>query len=169
MLFAGGINGLILPVRGMVEGLSPISPGLLADLSSLLLAPRERMLNLILAALLGEPVYAMYPVIMPHANHHAAPGTAIQISGGLLLRFGIGPIIGPGVAGWAIAAIGIRALFVITACTPGMAIVYTLWRITKCAAVAEAAITRQKGAPRGTRLFNQTDRPGYFTVMRPSV
>ena len=31
LLFAGGINGLILPVRGQAEGFSAISPGLLGS------------------------------------------------------------------------------------------------------------------------------------------
>ena len=94
-------------------------------------------MNLALAALLGGAIYAMYPVIVAHANDHAEPGTAIQISGGLLLAYGIGSIIGPTVAGWAMAEIGIRALFMTTAISHGMVIFYTLWRISKRVAVAE--------------------------------
>ena len=93
-------------------------------------------MNLILAALLGGAIFAMYPVIVAHANDHAAPGTAIQVSGGLLLTFGIGSILGPTVAGWAMSAVGDSALFMVTACSHGMVILFTLWRISRREAVA---------------------------------
>jgi MFS family permease len=105
------------------------SLALIADLAFITFAPEGRALNLALAALLGGSIYAMYPVIVAHANDHAAPGTAIQISGGLLLTYGIGSIIGPTVAGWAMSEIGIRALFVVTSFAHAMVILYTLWRI----------------------------------------
>lgn len=37
---------------------------------------------LLLAGLFGSTVYAMYPVIVAHANDHADTGSAIQVSGG---------------------------------------------------------------------------------------
>lgn len=110
---------------------------LIADLAFILLAPEGRMLNLALAALLGGSIFAMYPVIVAHANDHAEPGSAIQISGGLLLTYGIGSIVGPTVAGWAMAEIGLRALFAVTSCSHVMVILYTLWRMTKRQAVSE--------------------------------
>lgn len=122
--------------RKVLVGVAALA--LVADLGFILLAPQGRMMNLTLAALLGGSIYAMYPVIVAHANDHAEPGTAIQISGGLLLTFGIGSIIGPTVAGLAMAEIGIRALFMTTAVSHGVVILYTLWRISKREAVAEA-------------------------------
>ncbi|MEW9920837.1 MFS transporter [Marimonas sp. MJW-29] len=108
---------------------------LVADLAFILLAPEGTTLNYVLAALLGGSIYAMYPVIVAHANDHAEPGTAIQISGGLLLTFGIGSILGPTVAGWAMSEIGIRALFVVTSSAHGVLILYTIWRISRRVAV----------------------------------
>jgi hypothetical protein len=49
--------------------------------------------------LFGAAIFAMYPVIVAHANDHAPPGTSIQVSGGLLMVYGLGSIIGPLVAG----------------------------------------------------------------------
>jgi MFS family permease len=121
--------------RKVLVGVAALA--LLADLGFILLAPEGRAMNLALAALLGGAIYAMYPVIVAHANDHAEPGTAIQISGGLLLAYGVGSIIGPTVAGWAMAEVGIRALFMTTAISHGMVIFYTLWRISKRVAVAE--------------------------------
>lgn len=121
--------------RKVLLGIAALA--LLADLAFILLAPEGRTLNLALAALLGGSIYAMYPVIVAHANDHAEPGTAIQISGGLLLTFGIGSIIGPTVAGWAMSEVGIRALFYVTSAAHGIVILYTLWRISRREAVAE--------------------------------
>ncbi|MFC6639092.1 MFS transporter [Sulfitobacter sediminilitoris] len=121
--------------RKVLLGIAALA--LLADLAFILLAPEGRTLNLALAALLGGSIYAMYPVIVAHANDHAEPGTAIQISGGLLLTFGVGSIIGPTVAGWAMSEVGIRALFYVTSAAHGFVILYTLWRISRREAVAD--------------------------------
>lgn len=119
--------------RKVLVGVAALA--LVADLAFILLAPEGRWLNFTLAALLGGSIYAMYPVIVAHANDHAEPGTAIQISGGLLLTFGIGSILGPTIAGWAMEDIGIRALFVVTSASHGVVILYTLWRISRRQAV----------------------------------
>jgi MFS family permease len=72
---------------------------LAADLAFLLLLPEGRTLNLVLVGIFGAAIFAMYPVILAHANDHAPPGTSIQVSGGLLMVYGLGSIIGPLVAG----------------------------------------------------------------------
>jgi len=143
--------------RKVLVGVAALA--LVADLGFILLAPQGRMMNLTLAALLGGSIYAMYPVIVAHANDHAEPGTAIQISGGLLLTFGIGSIIGPTVAGLAMAEVGIRALFLITAVSHGMVILYTLWRISKREAVAEADKTSFQPINAGRTSSLQTVEP----------
>jgi MFS family permease len=66
-------------------------------------------------AVFGAAVFAMYPVIVAHANDHAAEGSFIQISGGLLMIYGIGSIIGPTVAGLLMASFGPESLFMTTA------------------------------------------------------
>jgi MFS family permease len=129
---------------------------LIADLAFILLAPEGRIINLILAALLGGSIYAMYPVIVAHANDHAEPGTAIQISGGLLLTYGMGSIIGPLVAGFAMSGIGIRALFLVTSCSHFMVIGYTIWRIRKRDSVADAEKSNFQPATAGRTSTLQT-------------
>tara|TARA_R110002072_G_scaffold30915_4_gene95959 strand:+ start:4734 stop:5264 length:531 start_codon:yes stop_codon:yes gene_type:complete len=111
---------------------------LIADLAFIILAPESPAFNLVLAALSGGSIYAMYPVIVAHANDHAEPGTAIQISGGLLLTYGLGSIIGPLVAGIAMAGVGNRALFLVTSFSYVMVIGYTIWRIRKRDRVADS-------------------------------
>lgn len=148
--------------RKVLVGLTVLA--LAADTAFLVIAPESRMLNLILAGILGGSIFAMYPVIVAHANDHAKPGTAIQISGGLLLLYGVGGIMGPLLAGWAMASLADRALFFITAGSHVIVISYTLWRIIKRGAVAEEDKTEFKLAIGGrastpqTAVFSEADR-----------
>ncbi len=140
--------------RHVLIGLALLA--LLADLAFLLLSPESRILNLTLAGILGGSIFAMYPVIVAHANDHAKPGTAIQISGGLLLLYGVGGIVGPLVAGWAMADLADRALFLVTAASHVVIIFYTIWRIMRRGAVASADKTEFQPAPGGRTSTPQT-------------
>jgi MFS family permease len=111
---------------------------LLADLAFVLLLPEGPVMNLVLVGLFGAAIFAMYPVIVAHANDHAPPGTSIQVSGGLLMVYGLGSIIGPLVAGLAMAELGPRGLFVTTIAAHVLMIAFTIWRISIRAPVAEA-------------------------------
>ena len=108
---------------------------LAADLSFLLLDTDTRWQNLAMAGLFGTAVYAMYPVILAHANDHAAPGTYIQTSGGLLLVYGIGGIVGPFMAGILMSALGPNGLFVTTIGAHIVILIFTGWRVTQRKAV----------------------------------
>ena len=89
-----------------------------------------------LAGLFGATVYAMYPVIVAHANDHAAPGTFIQVSGGLLLVYGIGSIFGPTAAGFAMSEFGEASLFMVTGTAHILLILFALVRLKFASAVA---------------------------------
>ncbi|MGJ8589319.1 MAG: MFS transporter [Yoonia sp.] len=89
-----------------------------------------------LAALFGATVFAMYPVIVAHANDHAAPGTFIQVSGGLLLVYGVGSIIGPTAAGFAMTELGEASLFMVTATAHIILILFAFLRLKTAPAVA---------------------------------
>ena len=108
-----------------------------ADLGFLILAPQDQLMNLILASAFGAAIFAMYPIIVAHANDHAPEGTSIQVSGGLLLVFGLGSIIGPLMAGVMMSVVGALGLFVTTVAAHVLMILYTVWRILQRAAVAE--------------------------------
>jgi MFS family permease len=117
---------------------------LIADLSFVLVGPEGRAANLSLAALFGAAIYAMYPIIVAHANDHAPPGTSIQVSGGLLMVFGLGSIFGPLAAGLAMSQAGPRGLFMTTVLAHVVMIGFTLLRMRRRAAVAEGAKGRFK-------------------------
>ncbi len=80
----------------------------------------------------------MYPIIVAHANDHAQPGTYIQTSGGLLLVFGVGSIVGPLVAGFGMAKIGVAGLFLTTIVAHLLIIGFTLVRLRARGEVAAA-------------------------------
>ncbi len=109
-----------------------------ADLAFVLLAPDTRGMNLILAALFGASVFAMYPVILAHANDHAPDGQFIQTSGGLLLVFGLGSIIGPLVAGIAMGQLGETGLFMTSLGAHLALVLFTLARMALRGAVPAA-------------------------------
>lgn len=111
---------------------------LAADVTFAVLQPTDQMLNLVLASVFGAAIFAMYPIIVAHANDHAPPGTSIQVSGGLLMVYGIGAIAGPLIAGWVMGPLGPRGLFLTTIAGHLVMIAFTLWRISRRAAVAEA-------------------------------
>lgn len=115
---------------------------LLADLAFVLLMPEGRMLNLVLAGVFGAAIFAMYPIIVAHANDHAPEGTSIQVSGGLLMVYGLGSIIGPLAAGIAMNEIGPRGLFLTTVVAHVLMIGFTLWRLSVRNAVPQV----EKGA-----------------------
>ena len=71
----------------------------LADIAFVVLKPEDPQTNLALACIFGAAIYAMYPIIVSHANDHAADGAFVQTSGGLLMIFGVGSILGPLIAG----------------------------------------------------------------------
>jgi MFS family permease len=86
-------------------------------------------------AVFGAAVFAMYPVIVAHANDHAAEGSFIQISGGLLMIYGIGSIIGPTVAGLLMASFGPESLFMTTAGAHVLLLVFAIVRLRARASV----------------------------------
>lgn len=89
-----------------------------------------------LAGLFGATVFSLYPVIVAHANDHAEPGTFIQVSGGLLLVYGVGSIIGPSVAGVAMTAYGASSLFAVTGVAHILLVLFALYRLRIAPAVA---------------------------------
>jgi MFS family permease len=113
--------------RRILVGVAALA--LVADTLFLLGGFTAPLVVMALAALFGATVFSMYPIMVAHANDHAAPGTAIQVSGGLLLAYGVGSIVGPGVAGVAMSEYGPRTLFAVTATAHILLIAFALVRL----------------------------------------
>lgn len=113
--------------RKVLLGIAVLAVG--ADALFMFYGVSGAMAALILASLFGSTVYAMYPVIVAHANDHADTGSAIQVSGGLLLVFGLGSIIGPSLAGFAMSAYSAQWLFAVTGSAHVLLVLFALLRI----------------------------------------
>ncbi len=107
-----------------------------AELWFILWRPAGIYENLVAAAVFGGAIYSMYPVIVAHANDRAEPDTFLQISGGLLLLFGIGAIAGPAIGGAIMMLYGPAGLFLTTICTHVLIVIYGLRRLSSRAEIA---------------------------------
>lgn len=135
------------------------------DLSFVLLSPTQPWLVLALIAAFGAAIYGMYPVIVAHANDHAPENYFIKTSGGLLLVFGIGSIVGPLVGGAAMEWAGPRGLFLTSLAAHVSMILYALLRIRVRKAVAPEAKGSFRATPFAATSTPQTsvlraDEPG---------
>ena len=101
------------------------------DIIIVVLRPESPALLLTLVAIFGASIFGMYPVIVAHANDHAAPNTSLQTSGGLLLLFGLGSIAGPLLAGGLMTGMGATGLFAGSFLAHVVVIGYGLYRLTK--------------------------------------
>ncbi len=88
--------------------------GALAGWVLALFQPGNVVVLLAIVSLYGATANALYPLAAAHANDHASPENYVKVSGGLLLLYGVGTIIGPTIGGPVMAAFGPYALFAIT-------------------------------------------------------
>ncbi len=131
--------------RRVLLGVSVLA--LITDLAFLFTGSTDPVLLFCLSAAFGATVFVMYPVIVAHANDHAAPGTFIQVSGGLLLVTGIGSVIGPTVAGLAMGYSDPSAMFLVTGICHLSVILFTLWRLRVRSAIATGLKTAFQASP----------------------
>lgn len=110
---------------------------LATDLAFIVTGSTDPAFLLGLSACFGATVFVMYPVIVAHANDHAAPGTFIQVSGGLLLVTGIGSVIGPTIAGLAMGVLDPSAMFLVTGFCHLSIVLFTLWRLRQRSSIPQ--------------------------------
>jgi len=96
---------------------------------------------IMLIGIFGGMIYSMYPVIVAHASDHADPGDFLKTSGGLLLLFGVGTMVGPLIAAVLMSATQPGALFQVTAAAHLSLVGFAIWRITQRAPVEGAEKT----------------------------
>ncbi|MBL0374620.1 MFS transporter [Rhizobium sp. KVB221] len=86
----------------------------LAGFQMFVLEPANVIVLLILIGVYGATANALYPIAVAHANDFAKPSEFMNVSGGLLLLYGIGTVIGPSVGGPVMQYFGPYALFGVT-------------------------------------------------------
>jgi MFS family permease len=82
----------------------------------------------VLVAIYGAAANSLYPIAVAHANDFAAPEDFVKVSGGLLLLYGIGTIIGPSLGGPVMSWAGPYALFAVTAAAHILITAYAIFR-----------------------------------------
>lgn len=110
-------------------------------------APVSQTFLLVGAAIYGIFAMQIYGMSAAHANDFAGPDDFVSISGGLLLIYGIGSVIGPSISPVMMSKLGPSALFLFTAIVHGLLACYVVLRI----------FTR--GAPKKTKDYVAIPRP----------
>ncbi|MDH4110051.1 MAG: MFS transporter [Gammaproteobacteria bacterium] len=85
----------------------------------------------LLGAAWGAASFPLYTLAVAHTNDYADPSEYVMVSGGLLLMYGIGAIIGPFVASTAMELAGPAALFMYTAVVHVLLILYAIFRMLR--------------------------------------
>lgn len=124
-----------------------------AGLAIFVFQPANVTVLLVLTALYGAMANALYPIAVSHANDFASPEDFVKVSGGLLLLYGIGTIIGPTLGGPVMSAIGPYALFFVTCCAHILITAYAIFRSQ-----------RRKAKPAEMRDAYTTINPGTLTT-----
>jgi MFS family permease len=88
-----------------------------------------------LTACYGAMAYILYSLAVAHANDHADASSFVKISGGLLLLYGFGTMIGPLLGSFLMARMRPEALFLSTALPHFLLGCYTMLRVSQRAAV----------------------------------
>lgn len=77
----------------------------------------------------GASALPLYALCVAHANDRAPADSFIEVSGDLLLLFGIGAVMGPYIAAMAINVIGAGGLFLFTLCAHSLLATFTILRL----------------------------------------
>jgi len=110
---------------------------LIVDIVFVVRPPGSAETAILMASLFGIAIFAMYPVLVAHANDHARPEDALLTSGALLMVFGVGSMIGPTVGGTLMGVIGSQGLFATTLFAHAILVGYTVWRMTRRDSVSQ--------------------------------
>lgn len=83
------------------------------------------------AFLLGGAVFPIYALNVAHANDHAEPEEFVEVSGGIMITFGIGSMVGPLINGYVMDLVGSGGFFLTIGITFAIYSGYAGWRMTR--------------------------------------
>ena len=87
-------------------------------------------INLVGAAW-GATAFPMYAISVAHANDNTEPSEYVMVSGGLLLMYGIGAILGPFAASAVMTVSSASGLYLFTGLVQMLLVLYTIQRIIR--------------------------------------
>lgn len=99
------------------------------------LQPRSASYVIAITACYGALAYTLYSIAVAHANDHASREDFVKISGGLLLLYGFGTMVGPVIGAGLMGILPPEGLFLATAFAHAALAGYTLLRISRRAPV----------------------------------
>ena len=134
--------------RYVLAGMSAIAA--LAGLLIVVLHPSSPALLIGLVILYGAVANTLYPIAVAHANDFASAEDFVKVSGGLLLLYGIGTVIGPTIGGPVMSIISPHALFLVTALAHVLITAYAIIRSRIRAAVPAGERDAYTRMPTGT-------------------
>jgi len=120
-------------------------------------APQSQMMMLVGGAIYGMFAMQVYGMSAAHANDFAAPHEFVAISGGLLLIYGVGSVIGPSTAPVVMSQLGPSALFAFTGAVHVLLAVYAIYRMIIRRAPRQITDYVTIPRPRSMNLILRTD------------
>jgi MFS family permease len=100
-----------------------------------LVAPRDPTTVIIMTAAYGALAYILYSLAVAHANDHARAEDFVKVSGGLLVLYGFGTVIGPLLGAFLMSRLAPESIFFATALAHIAIAGYTVLRIRRRAPV----------------------------------
>jgi MFS family permease len=114
------------------------------------------------ALLFGVTAYPIYSVSAAYANDLAAPDFMVELNAALIFLYSLGAIVSPTISAWLIGLAGPPAMFLFMAAVHIALILFTLYRMTRRAAIAPR--TPYRYLPRTSmllgRMFKGTNGKG---------
>ncbi len=107
-------------------------------------------------AVYGALAYPLYGLAVAHANDYADPSEFVTVSGGLLLLYGVGTMVGPLAASVLMTVFGPEALFITTASGHIVIAGYAFYRTTKRAPIPESVRDAFRPVPSARGLTPET-------------
>jgi len=112
--------------------------------------------------MMGGVLYGMFAMQIfgmaaAHANDYAKPDEFVSISGGLLLIYGVGSVIGPSIAPVIMSMAGPSALFAYTSTVQAALAVYGMYRLTQRDGIENSSEYVPVPRPRAALLILRTN------------
>ncbi|MET3856067.1 MFS transporter [Rhizobium sp. OAE497] len=107
----------------------------LAGILIVVFSPSDPFWVIGLVVFYGAVANTLYPIAVAHANDFASSEDFVKVSGGLLLLYGIGTVIGPTIGGPVMSVVSPHALFLVTAIAHILIAAYAIIRSRLRAAI----------------------------------
>ncbi|PRD53635.1 MFS transporter [Phyllobacterium myrsinacearum] len=123
-----------------------------------LIGSRQATVILFMTAIYGGLAYTLYPVAVAHANDYSDSQNFVKVTGGLLLLYGFGTMVGPILGAWAMEYVAPEGLFAITALAHVSIMTHAIIRSRMRAAMPIAmrdnfqTVPSERATPEGIKL-----------------